>query len=81
MTVAEAEANKVLHFEEGRADERAQEIGFEGGIVGAARNVGECGDEFGGAVVGGVREEEVGEVIKAAGFEVSSIMDGRGGRH
>jgi hypothetical protein len=81
MTVAEAEANKVLHFEEGRADERAKEVGFEGGIVGAARNVGECGNEFGGAVVWGVREEEAGKVIVAAGFEFSSVVDGRGGRH
>jgi hypothetical protein len=46
MTIMEAETNKVVNLVEYRADERAEELGFECSVVSAARNVGECRNQF-----------------------------------
>jgi hypothetical protein len=48
-------------------------VGSDGGsfkcsIVGATRDMPEGGNEFGGAVEGGMFEEEVSKVVKAACF-------------
>jgi hypothetical protein len=68
-------------MEQRRADERTNEIGFEGSIVSAAWNVREGGDKFGRTVIRSMREEEVSQVIVTTGFEVRGVMNRRGRGH
>jgi hypothetical protein len=41
--VAESKANEIVDMEESRADERANDLGFEGGIVDAPTGIWEKG--------------------------------------
>jgi hypothetical protein len=65
----EAQIGEVVNGKEGRANERANVVRFEGGSVGTARDVGEGNDELSGAGERSVGEEKGSKIIIAAGCE------------
>jgi hypothetical protein len=73
---AETKANKIRKRKEG-----AYGSGFQRSVVGAAGNLTEGGNQFGGAVKERVFKKKVGKEVEATGVEVRSGVNSGRTRH
>jgi hypothetical protein len=79
--ITETERFEVINREKSGTDRLADVSGFKGSIVGATGNVAEGGDEFGGAVKGGMLHKQISKEIETTGLEVGSGVNNRSRRN
>ncbi len=79
--VSKSKGVKVVDGKESRTGKATDGGGFKGSVVGAARDVTKGRDEFGGAVLRSVFDEQISKAVEATSLEVGVVVEGRSRWH